>query len=256
MLYKKITIISSSPRKNGVTNKLLKSFKEGLINSGTKVVEFNLYKNKIKFCDGCFMCWYENISKCKISDDFNRIYNELMSSDLVILASPIYGMNINGILKTFLDRLSMVSHLPDFKIDNESKLMTKPMNNNIPPIVIFLVGNMSGKEIFNSAKYFFNEYFRITNTEILAIIQRCQSELLTKPILEEKKREVFNFTYHAGVELIKNGYISAKVIEKIEQELLDTENFVKGHNLYWQIIKRKKLSPKTINFDKYPILKI
>jgi len=252
----RVTILNSSPRKNGVTTALLELLVEGMHSEGAAVEKLDLYDFKIKFCDGCFQCWYQHPGVCKIKDDFNDIYKTLIGSDLVIIASPIYGMMINGILKTFFDRMSMVSHLPDFVLDENSSKMVKPMYDQLPPVAVLLIGNMAGREIFNASTHFISEYFRITNTDVLASILRHQSELLIKPILEAKKSEIFNAMKDAGRELIKLGKILPETQVKIEQDMLNMKDFIHGHNIFWKICVRKNLAPLKVNFDQYPILKM
>ena len=251
-----VTVINSSPREKGITKSLLDSFIDGLKSESAIVNVFSLHENKMKFCDGCFRCWYMHPAKCKIKDNFNTIYAAIISSDYLLLASPIYGMMINGSMKTFLDRLSMVSHLPYFLVDEETKKMTKPMQDHIPPTIIVMVGNMAGKEIFDAASYYFDEFFRITDTNIAVKILRCQSELLSKPILENKKQEVYRAMYNGGKEFAKFGRIIGETHLQIEQELLGTEHFVQGHNMFWKICKHKNIAPHNLDFEQYPILKI
>lgn len=252
----KIVIINSSPRKNGVTNLLLSHMKEGMETEGASVDMFDLYKQKIKFCDGCFRCWYEHPSICKIQDDFNGIYNKVINADLVVFASPIYGMIVNAMLKSFMERLSMVSHLPDFKIDEMSSKMVKPMQDHLPPVALVLSGNMSGREIFDSSYLFFNEYFRITNTKIVGRVFRHQSELLIKPILDKQRESVMEAMFTSGSDLVKYGRIKESTKEQAEQDLLCMKDFIDGHNLFWKICTKKKINPLKLDFQQYPLLKL
>ncbi|GEM_PF-2020532 len=252
----KITVINSSPRKKGVTSSLLHSLTNGFNDAGAIFEVYNLYEMNIKYCDGCFQCWYKHQGTCKFHDSFNEIYNTMIQSDLIVIASPIYGMMINGMLKSFLDRVSMVSHLPDFIIDEHSKKMVKPMYDYLPPIAILMVGNMSGREIFDAATLFFTEYFRITNAELRVIMLRHQSELLIRPILEDVKSKVFGAMRQAGFELVKEGIVKPNTLKQIEQDLLEIDKFIEGHNMFWKICTRKKIAPMNVEFDKYPFLKI
>lgn len=51
------------------------------------------------------------IGKQYIQDDMRMIEKEMLSSDMIILASPIYAHGISGYMKNFLDRISYWLHL-------------------------------------------------------------------------------------------------------------------------------------------------
>lgn len=71
----------------------------------------SLSKKDIKFCLGCDGC-KNNITKCCVQDDYitNNVYGEMIKADRIILASPMYMSNINGILKNLIDRMNPFYH--------------------------------------------------------------------------------------------------------------------------------------------------
>ncbi len=101
-MSKKVIIISSSPRKGGNSECLVNEFERGAVESGNSVEKVYLYDKKISFCKGCFGCL--NTNKCVIQDDAIEIAQKMLTSDVVVFATPVYYYSVSGQLKTMLDR--------------------------------------------------------------------------------------------------------------------------------------------------------
>lgn len=108
-MSKKIIILNGSPRKNGNTSALVKSFTEGAESSGNKVTEFFLDDMNIHGCKGCFGGGKDPDSPCSQKDDMDKIYPIYKEADIVVLATPLYYWTISGQLKTAFDRLFAVA---------------------------------------------------------------------------------------------------------------------------------------------------
>lgn len=67
----------------------------------------SLSNKDMKFCLGCGGC-HNNLENYCALDDFitNNIYNKIIEEENIVLASPMYMSNVNGILKNLLDRLN------------------------------------------------------------------------------------------------------------------------------------------------------
>ncbi len=102
----KITVINSSPqRKCGNTSLILTPFLNSLKKQGAEVKLFYTKTENIKPCIGDLACWYKHPGKCCIHDNMVKILTHLRESEILVLASPIYGMGMTGTLKTVLDRM-------------------------------------------------------------------------------------------------------------------------------------------------------
>ena len=66
----------------------------------------SLANKKMDFCLGCYSC-REKLDKYCVLNDYitENVYKEIINEDDIILASPLYMSNINGILKNLIDRL-------------------------------------------------------------------------------------------------------------------------------------------------------
>ena len=103
---KKICVLKSSPRKQGNTYSLTEVVVNQLRQEGCEIVEFDLYNMNIKPCMACRIC-QEDWSRafCIQNDDMEQILADIMNSDLILLASPIYSWYCTPPLKAALDRM-------------------------------------------------------------------------------------------------------------------------------------------------------
>lgn len=101
----KVCILMGSPRKNGNTQALLSHFSEELFKQGCDSNIFWLYDKNIAACTGCRSC-QKNWSSfsCCIHDDTYDIYENVINSDLLVLATPIYSWYCTPPMKAIMDR--------------------------------------------------------------------------------------------------------------------------------------------------------
>lgn len=101
-MSKKILILSASPRIKGNSDVLCDQFMKGAVSSGHIVEKIYICKQDIKYCTGCMSC--SKTSKCIIKDDMESLLEKMVEADVVVMATPVYFYNMNGQLKTFIDR--------------------------------------------------------------------------------------------------------------------------------------------------------
>ena len=106
----KYLIINGSPRKKN-TWKIVNQAKSNL---DGEFEEIHLMKEKIPMCNGCFNCIMEGEEKCPHFDKVNPIIEKIRSSDGIIIASPVYAMNVTALLKNFFDHTAYLYHRPEF----------------------------------------------------------------------------------------------------------------------------------------------
>ena len=105
---KKIIAIHGSPRKHGNSIYLAKQALKELEDKKYSVEEIFLHDLKIRPCKGCDACRKVIKGHCVIKDDMQKIYKQVLSTDLLLLSSPIYWFTISAQLKLFFDRLYAV----------------------------------------------------------------------------------------------------------------------------------------------------
>ncbi len=107
----KVLSVLGSPRKNGYTSAILESYVSGLKenNDGLKLKDIYLEEMTIKGCKGCNACQHKKVDFCISEDDMIGIYKDILDSDIIILASPVYFFHITAQMKTMVDRLYSIA---------------------------------------------------------------------------------------------------------------------------------------------------
>lgn len=106
----KIVIINSSPRRKGNTSKLCDAFRNGVMATANNTEITTIFLNELDFkgCQSCFACKLrgsKQYGRCSINDDLTPILEAVSAADCIVVASPIYLMDVNSSAKAFLERL-------------------------------------------------------------------------------------------------------------------------------------------------------
>lgn len=102
----KAILLMGSPRKNGNTASLLEPFTNEMNKLGHTCTTVWLYDKTIQPCRACRCCqkdWTQ--FGCPLEDDLHTIFNQILDSDLILLATPIYSWYCTAPMKALLDRL-------------------------------------------------------------------------------------------------------------------------------------------------------
>jgi multimeric flavodoxin WrbA len=115
-----ILALVSSGRRKGNTDRIVQmigSHLEALASWRGEPLEFEMiylaYKN-IRPCRGCRVCFDRGEEHCPLKDDMPALKAKVDAADGIILASPVYVDDVNGIAKNWIDRLAYVCHRPQF----------------------------------------------------------------------------------------------------------------------------------------------
>ena len=101
----KFCIVMGSPRLNGNTAELLKPFISELERNGNAVDYIPLADKSIQPCKGCYACQQiEGAYGCVQKDDAGPIMENIIASDCVVFATPIYTWYCTAPMKALLDR--------------------------------------------------------------------------------------------------------------------------------------------------------
>lgn len=100
-----VTSVLGSPRKKGNTNRVLGWVEEALRERGFHPNRINVVDRKILGCKGCWTCKkFTDRPGCPQKDDAVPVMKQLMASDLVIYATPVYFWGPTAQMKTLIDR--------------------------------------------------------------------------------------------------------------------------------------------------------
>lgn len=107
----KITVISGSPHKKGTSSLLVDNFIEGATEAGHEIFRFDAAFKNISGCVGCGCCEMGCSDKtCVKKDDMQELYPEILASDLVVFATPVYYFGFSSQLKTVIDRFYAINN--------------------------------------------------------------------------------------------------------------------------------------------------
>ena len=98
----KVLGIVGSPRRGGNTDLLVAEVMRGAASQGVEVKTIILNDLTIapcQHCDGCL-----ELGRCKVEDDMQMVYDELVKADRLVLASPIHFMGLTAQTKAMIDR--------------------------------------------------------------------------------------------------------------------------------------------------------
>lgn len=116
----KLLLINSSGRAGGNTASVVTLFEESLAAEAKRVgvelelVRVNLAQLGLLPCLGCRACFDRGEEACPRKDGLLALRDQLRAADGYLFASPVYVEDVNGTMKTLIDRLAFVCHRPAF----------------------------------------------------------------------------------------------------------------------------------------------
>ena len=99
----KITVLTSSPRKNGTSNYLAEEFIRGAKECGHEIYKFDCAKADVHNCVACQSCAM-GTKPCVFKDDFVQLSEHLLNSDVIVFVTPMYYFGMASSLKKIIDR--------------------------------------------------------------------------------------------------------------------------------------------------------
>lgn len=108
-------IINGSPRRQN-TWKIVERVKETMnsLDDDVTFTEIDLIDENIPCCIGCYNCFSEGEDSCPHSNVIQPIVEQMKSCDGLIITSPVYALNVTGVMKNFIDHLAYFYHRPYF----------------------------------------------------------------------------------------------------------------------------------------------
>ncbi|MEM2889775.1 MAG: flavodoxin family protein [Candidatus Hadarchaeum sp.] len=103
----KILGIVGSPRSGGNTEILVNETLKAAAKEGANTELLRLCDKEIKPCDGCRAC--RKTKECWIKDDFSPIFDKMVESDGIVIASPVYFSSATPQVKALIDRAGYLS---------------------------------------------------------------------------------------------------------------------------------------------------
>ena len=123
----KILGLVGSMRKTGNTNRLVQAVLDAAKNAadGVETEVVQLSELKIGPCHACYDVCAKEPYKCVIEDDLQNVLEKMKQADAIVLGSALY-FNVPSRLLAFIERLSCLAHLGQYKGHKEHPLEDKP----------------------------------------------------------------------------------------------------------------------------------
>ena len=222
--------INGSPNmEKGNTALLLGAFLEGMKEAGAAVELFYAKRLNIKPCLGEFHCWDEKPGECITQDSMQSIYPKLRAADVLVLATPVY-IPLPGEMQNFLNRLCPL--LDDFLEFREGRTRVR-FRDDVKIRKIVLVSTSGWWEMGNldTVLRIAEELAKDAGQELAAAVLRPHAHLMKEN--KQKGKIVLDAAKQAGVQLIKDGRISKKLLDTISQPLISEEEYrQRSHEAY------------------------
>ena len=143
--------VMGSPRKGKATDTLVDKAVEGAVhtNPDLSVRKIILAQHDIRHCTNCLVCrdrmTDEPFSPCTLQDDMDEIYEDILSSDLLVFGSPLHMGYVTSQMMVFLERICWTFAKPEGKVltisacpvprsDKKRRSVTILTNGIIPPV--------------------------------------------------------------------------------------------------------------------------
>ena len=194
-----------------VSNVLFKV--KSLMNNNVSINIFHPKNSNVNRCLGCEKCFYTGKCPQDKIDDMKTIKNEMLLSDMIILASPIYSINISADMKIIFDRIACFAHLMALRNKPGICILTSCGNG-----VHFTLNYM------NTLMTFFG----------LDVIDKYNVSFYTKRNLEIDKNYMLDKIEESAIKITNylNGKEKVKSNESLETVFRNMKNYIKTLEQY------------------------
>lgn len=178
----RIVVINGSPKgKESNTNRMVSSFMKGAQAAGAETVDIFLADKDIKHCKGCHICWQRGPGQCVTKDDMLGIIAQMGSADIIGFASPVYFGNISGMLKVFMDRMTMIGSPHQQKEADAGKVQPGAAQARVPRLMMISSCGFAERSEFDVTSLWINKVAEKMHMELAGEIYAVMSRYLIDP---------------------------------------------------------------------------
>jgi multimeric flavodoxin WrbA len=228
----KILAIQGSPRgREGNTEIILNEFLSGAVGAGAEAETVYLKSKKIKPCVGCYTCWTKTPGVCAIKDDMAELLTKVRECDIIVYATPLYNYNVTALLKAFQERMLP---LADPHLVKEGGSYRHPARYEHSRKMV-LISNCG----FPDTSYYeglcrvFRHLEKSSGTELIGEILVPAGEMLKQENLRALRKGFHDALVQAGREMVKEGRVSRKTEEIIQNPVFPRDEIAAMANLWW-----------------------
>ncbi|MFZ5969872.1 MAG: flavodoxin family protein [Bacillota bacterium] len=222
----KIVAINGSPKgKVSNTNVMVSAFLKGAQEAGAETTNIFLAEKEIQHCRGCHTCWSKGPGQCVIHDDMLKVLSFLGGADIIVFATPVYFENISGMLKVFMDRMTMIGSPHTQKEAKEKNQDIKPTETRTPKLMMISNCGLPDRSEFQVPSLWIKRVALKMHTPLIGEIYATQGKLLTMPT-EEIQPHVSNYLHlleKAGKEIVTTMKLSPTTENLLEKSFISDE---------------------------------
>jgi len=105
------TLINANPFPEDYEfDQALGQLRDEMIRRSDSVSFFLLREMKIRYCVGCWDCWWKTPGRCRHRDDMEEVHRAIVNSRWLIFATPLVAGFVSSLLKKLNDRMIPLIH--------------------------------------------------------------------------------------------------------------------------------------------------
>ena len=223
----KVVAINGSPHGGkGNTALVLNPFLEGMSNAAQEVKVFETSAMTVHPCRGEYACWFRTPGRCFQDDDMRTLLPELLTANVLVLATPLYVDGMTGPLKMVVDR--MIS-LGDPRMEYRDDHCRHLGRSDVQGRQMVLVSNCGFWELdnFDALVNHVKAIARNLNMVFAGALLRPHGAAL-KALLDQQApvTDVVDAAQDAGRQLVEKGSIAPETLQVITRPLLPRDQYV------------------------------
>jgi len=188
-----ILAIYGSPRRKGNTSLLLQEAVTGAREAGARVDEVVLRDLDMSPCLEIYGC--KKTGRCVIKDDFQKVYDQILSCQGIMLASPIFFYTVSAHTKILMDRCQSL-WVKRYWVEATPFGKTAAKRKGL----FISAGATKGKKLFDGVKLTVRYFFDALDTDLWrSLLYRrldFEGDILKQP-------EYLKEAYEAGSDLAR-----------------------------------------------------
>ncbi len=231
-----ILAVNGSPHgPRGNTEAILQPFLEGARQAGAQTETVYLKDKHIEHCIGCFSCWLNRPGVCVHKDDMPALLEQVRQADVLVLATPLYVFTFSGLLKDFLDRISIPVQMPQIVRIGDQYVHPMRYADEWPKrLVLISNAGFPGAQHFDGLKETMRTWARLPGFDLAGMICCAAGPLLKQPALQESLAWYVDAARRAGQEMVEQGEISAQTSKILARQLAEPAVYATLTNVDWQ----------------------
>lgn len=219
-----VLVINGSPRKDrGHTHGVVSLFVDGMKEAGAEVDIIYSRDLEIGDCRGCFNCWGATPGKCIQDDDMTEVLEKIASSDIVVLATPVYVDGMTGSLKNLLDRTIPLLH-GEFEIRDDHCRHALRSHVKKGKLALISVSGFTEMDNFDPLVFHVKAMCKNMSREYVGAVLRPYAWIMEEAEKQGAKvSDIYAAIKQAGHQLVADGKMKSDNLDIVARDFLSRD---------------------------------